>query len=135
MACLFKHTCICCGVQMQTADLQIRRLYIMLPLRSLITNLNNLTEVLFWLTRVLVWLTGVLVWLSEVLVWLTQVQVCKSAVCVCPTPYILFNFKCFLKPKVLNIFIYPSSWLSGSNVARLPGSSSWIFSCVASFIM
>ena len=55
---------------MQTADLQTGRLYIVLSLPSLIANLNNLTEVLFWLTGVLVsvWLTEVLVWLAEVLV-------------------------------------------------------------------
>ena len=50
---------------MQAADLQTGRLYIALPLPSLIANLNNLTEVLFWLT--------------EVLVRLTEVRVCKSA--------------------------------------------------------
>ena len=63
--------------------LQTGRLYIVLPIPS---NLNNLTEVLFWLTGVLVWLTEALVWLTEVLVWLTQARVCKSAVCICRTP-------------------------------------------------
>ena len=72
--------------QMQTADLQTRAYIYMLPIPSLIANLNNLTEVLFWLTGLLVWLTGVLVWLTEVLVWLTQARVCKSAVCICRTP-------------------------------------------------
>ena len=57
---------------MQTADLQTGRLYIVLSLPSLIANLNNLTEVLFWLT-------GVLVWLTEMLVMLTEVPVCQSA--------------------------------------------------------
>ena len=44
---------------MQTADLQTGRLYVVLPLPSLIANLTNLTEVLVWLTEVLVWLTKV----------------------------------------------------------------------------
>ena len=42
---------------------QTGRLYIVLPIPSLIANINNLTEVLFWLTGVLVWLTEALVWL------------------------------------------------------------------------
>ena len=67
---------------MQTAELRTDRLYIVLPLPSLMGNLNNLTEeqeVLFWLTELLVWLT-------EALVRLTQVRVCKSAACICRTP-------------------------------------------------
>ena len=37
---------------MQTTDLQTHRLYVVLPLPSLITNLTNLTGVLVWLTEV-----------------------------------------------------------------------------------
>ena len=47
------------------------RLYIVLPIPSLIANLNNLTEVLFWL--------------RGVLVWLTQARVYKFTVCICRT--------------------------------------------------
>ena len=66
------------------ADLQTDRLYVVLPLPSLIANLTNPTEVL-------VWLTGVLVWLIEVLVWLTEVRVCKSV--VCRTPVSFWSFR------------------------------------------
>ena len=63
---------------MQTADLQTGTLYIVLPVPSLIANINNLTEMLFWLTGVLVWLIEALVWLTEVLVWLSaSLQVCS----------------------------------------------------------
>ena len=46
--------------------LQTRKLYVVLPLPSLIANLTNLTGVLVWLTGLLVWQTEVLVWRTEV---------------------------------------------------------------------
>ena len=55
---------------MQTADLQTGRLYVVLPLPSLIADLTNLTEVL-------VWLNGVLVWLTEVASLASSLQICS----------------------------------------------------------